>query len=212
MERPSKRSCRGSCGTVTSSSDGLANPPRERPERGERYGLREELRVVRLTGQPVTQGRKMCQGPQRLSHCGQNISKPGLPVSRRWRANCRTGSQLRAGDGSSFAVGQGNVAVKPVQPASVWARSPTAGRCGHSRSPRLSPCPTGRWSGRPSRWHAAGSGWVQACWHSYAAHFREFVSAGTARQSFVGFPLASYPVAAKTRTGRGLRQGTSRGS
>jgi hypothetical protein len=80
--------------------------------------------------------------------------------------------------GPASPIGQGNVAVKPVQPASVWARSPTAGRCGHSRSPRLSPCPTGRWSGRSSRWHAAGSGWVQACWHSYAAHFRELSAPG----------------------------------
>jgi hypothetical protein len=177
LERPSKRSCRGSSRTVTSSSDGLTNPPRERPERSERYGLREELKVVRLTGQPVTQGRKMCQGPERLSHCGQDISKPGCPSQG---AGERT---VEPGPSSGPVMG-------PVSPSGrqTWRLSPCSRRrsgCDRQRRDDVDiPGRRGfRHAQRDAGQDARAGGmrparWVQECWHSYAAHFRELSAPG----------------------------------
>lgn len=115
--------------------------------------------------------------------------------------NCRTGFEFRAGDEANFAIGQGDIAVTPLQMAvaygavanggTLWA--PELARSfvdaeGRSSTP-VPPRRTGQVGLRPG----VGTFLKDA--------LTEVVTQGTASGAFRGFPLKQWPVAGKTGTG-----------
>jgi penicillin-binding protein 2 len=114
--------------------------------------------------------------------------------------NCQTGFQFRAGDAANFSIGQGDVAVTPLQLASAYAAIANGGTLWMPQVAAAFATP----DGKPVRTiepkaggHVGLSPKVLAFLHSALPGV---VTGGTARAAFDGFPLASYPVAGKTGT------------
>ena len=124
----------------------------------------------------------------------------GAYLKRLATENCQTGFQLRAGDAANFSIGQGDVAVTPLQLASAYAAIANGGTLW---TPQVAAA-FARPDGTPVRTiepKATGTVGLNqdmlAFLHSALAGV---VTDGTARSAFAGFQLASYPVAGKTGT------------
>jgi penicillin-binding protein 2 len=115
--------------------------------------------------------------------------------------NCATGYQYRAGDAVNFAIGQGDLAVTPVQLAAVYAAIANGGTLWRPRvaagvrgaTGKLEPFPAERLGTVPLR-------------RDVLAYLRSALldvprPGGSAASAFAGFPLDAYPVAGKTGTG-----------
>jgi len=114
--------------------------------------------------------------------------------------NCRTGFQFRAGDAANFAIGQGDVAVTPLQLASAYAAIANGGTLWTPQVAAAFAKPGGtpvRTIKPVARGQVALSSSMVAFLHSA---LQGVVTGGTAKTAFAGFPLASYPVAGKTGT------------
>ena len=114
--------------------------------------------------------------------------------------NCQTGFQFRAGDAANFAIGQGDVAVTPLQLASAYAAIANGGTLWTPQVAAAFATRDGK-SVRKIKPKASGhvglSSEMLEFLHSALAGV---VTEGTAAGAFAGFPLASYPVAGKTGT------------
>ncbi len=112
--------------------------------------------------------------------------------------NCASGWQYRAGDEANFAIGQGDVAVTPLQLARTYAAvanggtlwvpqvaAATQNQDGSARTP-IAPVASGTVPLTPAvRGFLVGA-------------LQGVVTAGTASGVFAGWPQAEYPVAGKT--------------
>lgn len=116
------------------------------------------------------------------------------------KENCRTGFQLRAGDAANFSIGQGDIAVSPLQMARAYAAIANGGTLW---SPRVAQATTAAGGGdeQPVPPHRDGSIGVGAAVLDFLHDsLRGVVSEGTAKGAFAGFPLKAWPVAGKTGT------------
>ncbi len=114
--------------------------------------------------------------------------------------NCQTGFQFRAGDAANFAIGQGDVAVSPLQMASVYAAIANGGTLWTPQVAAAFATPDGtlvRTIEPTARGQVGLSAPMLTFLHSA---LRGVVTDGTAKAAFAGFPLASYPIAGKTGT------------
>ncbi len=115
--------------------------------------------------------------------------------------NCRAGYLYRGGDAVNFAIGQGDVAVTPLQMAVVYAAIANGGTLW---SPRL-----GAEVRTPDGQHVRTiqpdvTGYVDLdprTLRLLRSGLAGVVREGTASEAFEGFPLDRYPVAGKTGTG-----------
>lgn len=114
---------------------------------------------------------------------------------------CRSGDQLRAGDAMNTAIGQGETLVTPLQLAVAYAAVANGGR-------RVQPYIGTTLQDAAGRiiedLRPAGAVSAVDADPSTLAYLRRALSTtstvGTASDVFAGFPLAEYPVAAKTGT------------
>jgi penicillin-binding protein 2 len=114
--------------------------------------------------------------------------------------NCQTGFQFRAGDAANFAIGQGDVAVTPLQMASAYAAIANGGTLWTPQVAAAFAKPDGtlvRTIEPRAHGQVGLSPRMLAFLHSA---LRGVVTDGTAKAAFAGFPLASYPIAGKTGT------------
>ena len=114
--------------------------------------------------------------------------------------NCQTGFQFRAGDAANFAIGQGDVAVTPLQMASAYAAIANGGTLWAPQVAAAFAKPDGtlvRTIKPKARGQVGLSSSMLTFLHSA---LRGVVTDGTAKTAFAGFPLASYPIAGKTGT------------
>lgn len=115
--------------------------------------------------------------------------------------NCSSGWQYRAGDAANFAIGQGDVAVTPLQLARVYAAVANGGTLwqpqvaaatqnadGSGRTP-IAPVESGKVPISPQV-----KGFLDTA-------LQGVVTTGTAAPAFVGWDQASYPLAGKTGSG-----------
>lgn len=114
--------------------------------------------------------------------------------------NCQNGFEYRGGDAVNFSIGQGDVAVTPLQMAVVYAAIANGGTLW---KPQVA-----------AAVHAPGGAVVSAFGPSSAGHvdiapatlallrsgLQGVITEGTARAAFQGFPLDRYPLAGKTGT------------
>jgi penicillin-binding protein 2 len=113
--------------------------------------------------------------------------------------NCQTGFQLRAGDAANFAIGQGDIAVTPLQMAQVFAAIANGGTLWKPQVARAFAEPGG--TPRPVAAVRAGTVAFPAGTLAFLHEaLRGVVTTGTARPAFAGFPLDQWPVAGKTGT------------
>jgi penicillin-binding protein 2 len=113
--------------------------------------------------------------------------------------NCRTGFQFRAGDAANFAIGQGDLAVTPLQMAQVYAAIANGGTLWKPEVARAFAVPGGR--ARPVPAVKTGTVTFPAGTLAFLREaLRGVVTTGTARPAFAGFPLDQWPVAGKTGT------------
>ncbi len=114
--------------------------------------------------------------------------------------NCSSGFQFRAGDAANFAVGQGDVAVTPLQLASAYAAIANGGTLWTPQIAAGFAKPDGtsvRTIEPVARGQVGLGSSMLAFLHSA---LQGVVTGGTAKAAFAGFPLATYPVAGKTGT------------
>lgn len=115
--------------------------------------------------------------------------------------NCATGYQYRAGDAINFSIGQGDLAVTPLQLANVYAAIANGGTL---------------WQPQVAAGLRRDDGSVEAfpakplssvpLRKDVLAYLRSALAdvprpGGSAGTAFAGFPLAAYPIAGKTGTG-----------
>ena len=116
------------------------------------------------------------------------------------RENCQTGFQFRAGDAANFSIGQGDIAVTPLQMARAYAAIANGGTLWRPQVAEAFTEPGGGAEERvaPHRDGSVGlSRSMVAFLHDSLAGV---VSEGTAKGAFTGFPLKTWPVAGKTGT------------
>lgn len=116
------------------------------------------------------------------------------------RENCQTGFQFRAGDAANFSIGQGDIAVTPLQMARAYAAIANGGTLWRPQVAEAFTEPGGGAAERvaPHRDGSVGlSRSMVAFLHDSLAGV---VSEGTAKGAFTGFPLKAWPVAGKTGT------------
>ncbi len=115
--------------------------------------------------------------------------------------NCSTGYQYRAGDAINFSIGQGDLAVTPLQLATLYAAIANGGTLWEPRvaagvrraDGTTEPIPVQKAGTAPLR-------------KDVLAYLRAALAdvprpGGSAGSAFAGFPLDTYPVAGKTGTG-----------
>jgi penicillin-binding protein 2 len=113
--------------------------------------------------------------------------------------NCRTGFQFRAGDAANFGIGQGDIAVTPLQMAQVYAAIANGGTLWKPEVARALVTSAG--VGRPVAPVRTGTVHFPAGTLDFLhGALQGVVTAGTAKGAFAGFPLAQWPVAGKTGT------------
>ena len=115
--------------------------------------------------------------------------------------NCATGFQYRAGDAVNFSIGQGDLAVTPVQMAQVYAAIANGGTLWQPQVAAGVRDPSGRTiSIAPKRTGTVG---VPADVLAYVRAALADVTrpGGSAGSAWQGFPQDRYPVAGKTGTG-----------
>ncbi|TQJ51394.1 penicillin-binding protein 2 [Phycicoccus sp. SLBN-51] len=116
------------------------------------------------------------------------------------KENCRTGFQFRAGDAANFAIGQGDIAVSPLQMARAYAAIGNGGTLWTPQVAQAFADPDGGAEQRIAP-HRDGSVGVSPAVLSFLRDaLRGVVSEGTAKGAFAGFPLKQWPVAGKTGT------------
>jgi len=114
--------------------------------------------------------------------------------------NCESGFQFRAGDAANFSIGQGDVAVTPLQLASAYAAIANGGTLWTPQVAAAFATRDGR-TVRKIKPKASGHvGLSPKMLEFLHSALPAVVTDGTARAAFEGFPLASYPVAGKTGT------------
>jgi penicillin-binding protein 2 len=116
------------------------------------------------------------------------------------RENCRTGFQFRAGDAANFSIGQGDMAVSPLQMARAYAAIANGGTLWtpHVAS-GFRQAGGGALETVPP--HRDGSvGLSPAMLRFLQDALVGVVTEGTAKGAFTGFPLRQWPVAGKTGT------------
>jgi penicillin-binding protein 2 len=123
--------------------------------------------------------------------------------------NCRTGFQFRAGDAANFAIGQGDIAVSPLQMAQVYAAIANGGTLWRPQLAHAFVTPGGATTTvRPVR--AGTVTFPPGTLAFLRSALGGVVTNGTARGAFAGFPLAQWPVAGKTGTAEAFdKQDTS---
>lgn len=112
--------------------------------------------------------------------------------------NCASGGQYRAGDEANFAIGQGDVAVTPLQLARVYAAVANGGTLWVPQVAAATQNQDGsaRTAIRPVQ---AGTVPLTPELRSFlAGALQGVVTAGTASGVFAGWPQAEYPLAGKT--------------
>jgi penicillin-binding protein 2 len=117
------------------------------------------------------------------------------------KEKCSGGFLLRPGDAANFAIGQGDIAVTPLQMAQVYAAIGNGGTLWRPQVAAAVRAPDGR-TVRTMAPERAGTVPLTPAVRAFLADaLRGVVTEGTAAGAFAGFPLASYPVAGKTGTG-----------
>lgn len=120
------------------------------------------------------------------------------------KENCATGYLYQPGDEANFAIGQGSVAVTPLQLAVAYAAVANGGTLWTPHVGAALQTAEGRTVRRIAP-RKAGSIGVSAGVLAYLrSALRQVLTKGTAANSFAGFPLKSYPIDAKTGTGEVL--------
>jgi penicillin-binding protein 2 len=115
--------------------------------------------------------------------------------------NCAGGFEFRGGDAVNFAIGQGDVAVTPLQMAVVYAAIANGGTLWTPQVAAGVRTPTGE---QVKTFRRDVTGYVDLdpqTWALLRSGLAGVVRDGTASEAFRGFPLDAYPVAGKTGTG-----------
>jgi penicillin-binding protein 2 len=115
------------------------------------------------------------------------------------REGCASGHQFRAGDAANFSIGQGDLAVTPLQMARLYAAVGNGGTLWRPQLARALVTPAGaRQELAPER---AGTVTIPAATtRLLQGALRGVVDRGSAYAAFRGFPLDTWPVAGKTGT------------
>lgn len=118
--------------------------------------------------------------------------------------SCATGYQYRAGDAINFSIGQGDLAVTPLQMAAVYAAVANGGTLWQphlAAGYRNAGDPTAPLEVIPP--HRNGAVGVRAEVLQYVQRALSDVTrpGGSAGSAFIGFPQDRYPLAGKTGTG-----------
>ncbi len=112
--------------------------------------------------------------------------------------NCQTGFQFRAGDAANFAIGQGDIAVTPLQLATVYAAIANGGTRWVPQVAAAFRNPDGTGT-EPIAPKAAGTAPLRPDVLAFLRDaLRGVVTEGTAAGAFAGWPQDAYPVAGKT--------------
>lgn len=115
--------------------------------------------------------------------------------------NCRSGYEYRAGDAINFSIGQGDLAVTPLQMAGVYSAVANGGTLWQPQVAAGYRAPDGTVTGIAPKKVATA-----ALRPDVGAYLRSALAdvtrpGGSAGSAFVGFPQGRYPVAGKTGTG-----------
>jgi penicillin-binding protein 2 len=115
--------------------------------------------------------------------------------------NCATGWQWRAGDAVNFSIGQGDLAVTPLQMAQVYSAIANGGTLWQPQVASGLRAPDGTVT--PIAPRRTGTVGVPADVLAYVRAALADVTrpGGSAGSSWAGFPQDRYPVAGKTGTG-----------
>ena len=113
-------------------------------------------------------------------------------LTRLAEENCASGFQYRAGDAVNLSIGQGDLAVTPMQMAVVFAAIANGARSGSHRWLPVSVLAQGRSRRSPLIASAASP------WHGRLAYVRRALAdvtrpGGSAGSAFAGFPPGSVP-------------------
>jgi len=114
--------------------------------------------------------------------------------------NCQTGFQFRAGDAANFSIGQGDIAVTPLQMARVYAAIANGGTLWTPQVAQAFTAPGGGAEKALSPHRDGSVGLTSSMVAFLHDALTGVVTEGTAKGAFAGFPLASWPVAGKTGT------------
>lgn len=114
--------------------------------------------------------------------------------------NCQTGFQFRAGDAANFSIGQGDIAVTPLQMARVYAAIANGGTLWTPQVAQAFTAPGGGGEEELSPHRDGSVGLTPSMVAFLHDALTGVVTEGTAKGAFAGFPLASWPVAGKTGT------------
>ncbi|MDF2092840.1 penicillin-binding protein 2 [Knoellia sp. 3-2P3] len=116
------------------------------------------------------------------------------------KENCQSGFQFRAGDAANFSIGQGDIAVTPLQMARAYAAIANGGTLWRPQVAQAFVAPGGGAEERIGP-HRDGSVGLSPAMVSFLQDSLEgVVTEGTAKGAFAGFPLRAWPVAGKTGT------------
>lgn len=116
------------------------------------------------------------------------------------KENCQSGFQFRAGDAANFAIGQGDIAVTPLQMARAYAAIANGGTLWRPQVAQAFVEPGGGTAERVSPHRDGSVGLSPSLIGFLHESLAGVVSEGTARGAFKDFPLRAWPVAGKTGT------------
>jgi penicillin-binding protein 2 len=116
------------------------------------------------------------------------------------KENCQSGFQFRAGDAANFAIGQGDIAVTPLQMARAYAAIANGGTLWRPQVAQAFVGPDGGAEEQVAAHRDGSVGLNPSLLVFLHDSLAGVVSEGTARGAFRGFPLQAWPVAGKTGT------------